>query len=396
MNRIYTNSLTNNGDQLFWTDLYTYVFRVNSAIEGISQSQNITQSTKRQLLGEAKFLRAFFYFYLINFYGDVPLLLSTDIKVNNVASRTSTDEVYKQVIADLIEAKESLSTMYLAANLSTESNERLRPNKFVASALLARVYLYVEKWDLAEQEANFVIDGTSKYTLESLTNVFLKDSREAIWQLQPVNAGMNTFDAAVFVLAAGDGRPEGPDGQAFSRPVYLSNQLCENFELSDRRKLLWIGNANSNGRVYPYAFKYKAWIFGVERTEYLVVFRLAELYLIRSESRLMQGRLTGDNSAETDLNIIRRRSGLENLHSSDKLTMLTYILNEKRSEFFTEWGHRWLDLKRTGKIDQVMILAAPLKGGSWTSYKALYPIPVNDIKRNPSLRGHQNPGYPEI
>jgi len=70
-------------------------------------------------------------------------------------------------------------------------------------------------------------------------------------------------------------------------------------------------------------------------------------------------------------------------------------LQEKKVEFFTEWGHRWCDLKRTAKVDEVMNIVAPAKGGSWAAYKALYPIPVQDIQRNPSLKGHQNPGYPE-
>jgi hypothetical protein len=74
---------------------------------------------------------------------------------------------------------------------------------------------------------------------------------------------------------------------------------------------------------------------------------------------------------------------------------LNAILTERQHELFTEWGHRWLDIKRLGKADEIMSGIAPLKGGTWQSYKQLFPIPVQDIQRNPSLKGHQNPGYPE-
>lgn len=391
---LYTNTLTNNGDQLYWTDLYTYVFKANSAIEGLTKSSGVTAPVKQQLLSEAKFIRAFMYFYLVNLYGDVPLLTSTDIKINSTAGRTAKDKVYQQIIVDLQEAIAGLNNNYTGSDAMSTVTDRVRPNKATAMALLARVYLYTNQWAQAEQESTQIIENNATYQLENLNNVFLFASKEAIWQLQPVNVGQNTLDASVFVLAAGTLSPiPGPNGD--SRPVYLSKQIFDAFEMGDQRKTNWIDSVTVNGVTYPYAYKYKAWDLDQPRTENLMVFRLGEQYLIRAEARAQLGKVLGSGSAESDLDAIRLRAGLKVTNASDKSTMLAAIYKERKVELFTEWGHRWLDLKRTNTIDLVMGTVAPLKNASWATYKALYPIPVDDIKRDVSLQGHQNPGYPE-
>jgi hypothetical protein len=127
-----------------------------------------------------------------------------------------------------------------------------------------------------------------------------------------------------------------------------------------------------------------------------MVLRLGEQYLIRSEARAMQGFLVGNNSACTDLNVIRHRAGLENVNLIDQASVIKAIQKERQVELFSEWGHRWLDMKRIKTIDSVMNNVCPKKGGVWVPYKVLFPLPVYDIKRNPNLRGHQNPGYPEV
>lgn len=391
---LYQNSLSTDGDQLFWTDLYTYIFKVNSAIEGIDASTGLSLSVKNQLLGEAKFIRAFMYFYLLNLYGDVPLLTSTDIKFNGTASRASLTEVYKQIMSDLIEAQDLLSDHYLDANVTTESPERLRPNKSAATALLARVYLYNKEWGAAEAEASKIIDNSSLFALSTLETAFLKNSKEAIWQLQPVAQGLNTIDAQNFVLLPGNTTSEpGPNGS--SRPVYLNPALYNDFEANDDRKKIWVDTVSVGRTLYPFAYKYKSFDFDQPRVEYTVVIRLSELYLIRAEARVYLGKLTGAGSAQTDLNTIRNRANLSDTQAQTQPDLLDAILRERRFELFSEWGHRWLDLKRVGKINEVMAKVIVDKGGTWAEYKSLYPLPVYDIQHNPSLRGHQNPGYPE-
>jgi len=95
--------------------------------------------------------------------------------------------------------------------------------------------------------------------------------------------------------------------------------------------------------------------------------------------------------AQADLNAIRTRAGLPNTIASTQPALLTAIQHERQVELFTEWGHRWLDLKRTGNIDAVMTIICSQKGSSWSSYQQLYPLPLVDIQMDPNLV--QNIGY---
>jgi hypothetical protein len=214
-----------------------------------------------------------------------------------------------------------------------------------------------------------------------LDEAFLKSSNEAIWQLQPVNAGWNTEDARLFIIPR-----TGPNS---SNTVYLSNHLLNSFEAGDNRRQSWVGSETVNGATYHYPYKYKLSeeFFPVE--EYLVVLRLAEQYLIRAEARARQGDLP---RAAADLNMIRERAGLPLITPGTQAALLTAILHERQVELFTEWGHRWMDLKRTNTIDAVMSRVTPEKAeNAWNPTQKLYPIPLDDIRRNPNLT--QNPGY---
>ena len=387
----YKNTLSANvtGSE-FWINTYGLIYRCNVAIEGLAKSSALTPAIKQQLLSEAKFLRAFFYFYLVNLYGDVPLTLTIDYTVNATLARTSKDKVYEQIVADLIEAKNQLSDGYLKANLgslySSGSAERIRPTKAAASALLARVYLYTGDWAKAEGEATAVINNTAVYDTVPLNKVFLKNSKEAIWQLQPVNSGVisNTADGVLFNPSIS------PTGINSSHPVYLSTSLLNVFEPNDQRKVIgnWVNVFTNASGTYYYSYKYKVGTANAPVTEYIMMLRLGEQYLIRAEARARKGDING---ATSDLNVIRKRAGLSNTTANDQPSLLTAILQERRVELFTELGHRWLDLKRAGKVDAVMTSEALLKGTIWHSYQQLYPVPPVDILKDPNL--DQNPEY---
>jgi hypothetical protein len=367
-----------------WSNIYQYLFYANSAIEGLNSSTGLTPSVKQQLLGEAKFLRALDYFYLVNLYGNVPLVTSTDYKVNASLSRANTTLVWQQIEADLIDAQNLLSNNYLDATVLNPTTERVRPTKWAATALLARAYLYSGANDSAEAAATTVINNSSLFSLDTLNGVFLMNSNEAIWQLQPVNNNpTNTGDGALFNLPS-----TGPDGNSY--PVYLSNYVVNAFEPGDLRKADWVDSTIANGVTYYYPYKYKV---GAGTTapisEYIMMLRLGEQYLIRAEARAKQNNVNG---AQNDLNTIRSRAGLTTTAAGDQQTLLTAILHERQVELFTEWGNRWFDLKRFGLIDQVMSVVTPTKNnGSWNSYKALYPVPNTDILLDRNLE--QNSGY---
>jgi starch-binding outer membrane protein, SusD/RagB family len=360
LNSLYSNSLTPANVPL-WSQWYNYIYQVNAAVEGLGDSKTLTPAVKQQLTGEAKFIRAFCYFYLVNLFGDVPLVITTNYKANATISRSDTGKVYTQIVADLEEAQTLLSDHYLEADVLTSTTERVRPTKWAAIALLARVYLYRRNWEAAIAQASEVIAQQSLYDTVSLSNVFLKNTKEAIWQLQPVN-GSYTEDGLVFNT---------------SQTITISPFLLAAFEKTDRRKDYWIKND------IPY--KYRSYEADKTTTEYLMVLRLTEQYLTRAEAKAHLSDFTG---ARADLNLVRYRAGLD---STTSTSLLSAIQQERRVEFFSEWGHRWLDLKRNNDINNIMSVVTPQKNGVWDSYKQLYPIPENDRKLNAYLT--QNAGY---
>lgn len=388
-NAYYTNSLspTIAGSE-FWDFYYNYISTCNLAIAGISSSSTLTPAVKNQLLGEAKFIRALSYFYLVNLYGDVPLVLGTDYKVNASLARTSKDIVYQQIISDLKDSQNLLSPTFVDVSLLKTTTERTRPTKWAATALLARVYLYTKDWADAKIQSSAIISNTSLFSLTPVNNVFLMNSQEAIWQLQPVDPDItNTQEGALFILP-----PTGPSSGIPGNPVYLSQTQVGAFESGDQRRVNWVDSVIVGTDTYYFSYKYKINALFSPVGEYEMVFRLGEQYLIRSEAEANLGDMS---SAAVDLNTIRSRAGLSlstMLTAGSSLTQAyTALLHERQTEMFTEWGNRWLDLKRTGQIDNVMSVQASLKGGNWSSYQQLYPIGLSQIQTNPNLK--QNPGY---
>ncbi|TDX01849.1 RagB/SusD family nutrient uptake outer membrane protein [Dinghuibacter silviterrae] len=378
-NTLFVSALSSAGTEN-WSGFYNDIYTCNVAIEGISVSNSLTPAVQQQLLGEAKFMRAFLYFYLVNLYGPVPLATTSDYEVNSELPRSSISDVYKQIIADLTDAEALLSSNYVSADAITATSERVRPTKWAAAALLARVYLYTGDYADAEKFSTEVIGNTSLYQMTLLDDVFLKNSQEAIWQLQPVFSGINTADAPVFVIPS--------TGPSSNYPVYLSNSLLNSFSVGDERRLHWVDSVIVGDSTYYFPYKYKVAVYNAPVTEYLMVLRLGEQYLIRGEARVQQG----ESSAVDDLNVLLNRAGLSNYSGpTDKNSLLNVIMNQRRIELFSEWGNRWLDLKRMGNVDAVMSVACPQKGGTWNSYQQLYPISFSDIERDQNLT--QNIGY---
>jgi len=369
----------------FWNISLQELFACNAAIEGLNKTTSLTDAVKTQLLGEAKFMRALLYFYLVNFYGDVPLVLTTNPNVTRTLPRSPQQEIYAQTVADLKDAQSLLSNSFLDATLLKSSPERVRPTKWAATALLARVYLYLSQFADAETEASKIITNSSQFSLAPVEGVFLRNSTEAIWQMQPVVKGRNTEDGFTLILPS-----TGPNRN--NNPVYLSPQLLNAFEEGDGRRQTggWVDSVTGSGTTYFFPAKYRATTTSGAFTEYLMIFRLAEQYLIRAEARANVNNIQG---AVEDLNEIRTRAELPGTIASDQPSLLAAILKERQVELFTELGQRWLDLKRTGNVDAVMSSVTPLKanGAEWNSYQQLYPIQFSDIQRNPNLT--QNPGY---
>lgn len=381
-----------------WENWYKKtVYKVNSVIEGVAASKTLSPAVKDILTGEARFVRAFSYFNLVNLYGGVPLVLNTDFNTNVKIPRNTEDEVYEQIIADLLEAQRLLPEKYLKPDLVTESTERVVANKFAATALLARVYLYRKQWDNAIAESGKIIGKRNIFEMVELDQVFLQGSKEAIFQFQtgdgPVGEDqMNTAEGRELI-------PYRNDNGKYNVPSYwISDFLLNEFETGDNRKEKWINfitTTSTSKPVYPIAWKYKIGQNFGPQSEYYMVLRLAEQYLVRAEARAHKGDVDG---AFEDLKVVRLRAGLGDSPYTD---IFEAIAHERYVELFAELGHRWFDLKRTGKLDVRMQQVMPSKQlGSgavpvWEPFKALMGIPYKEFQTNKALVGHQNPGYRE-
>lgn len=365
-----TNQLTSNNGVVtvnFWQRAYEVIYQANACIEGIENSNEIPSDIKRQLMGEAYFIRAFCYWYLINLFGDVPLITSTDYESNRLLARTDATLVKEFLMNDLLKAHGLLTPEY-------PSDGKLRVNYYTVLALLSRYYLYEEKWEEAEALATEIIQSPLYSYDPNINNIFKIESDESIWQLQSSQPQFNTVEGAALLPST---------VPRFLPPYTVTEHLLADFESGDLRRTSWIASRTVSGVTYLYPFKYKVWQNPV-KTENYVMFRLGETYLNRAEARAELGNVDG---ALQDMNIIRNRANLPDLTVENTPDILQAIYQERRIELFCEWGHRWFDLKRTGRINEILGAVKP----HWQPSAALFPIPLREILANPNLI--PNPGY---
>jgi hypothetical protein len=355
---------TNTGDLSFWQTSYFAIYCCNDIITQVQRSPNLSPVTVNEFTNEAKFLRAFAYFYLINTYGSVPLVLQTDVNVNSIAAKSDSVSVYKQIVQDLKDAQNGLPANYIGTG-------RVRANKYAASALLARVYLWQRDWVDAETTATSVI-GSGLYTpLPATVNTFLANSQETIlsfWtQYGYIADGPN--------LIPSSGAPQ----------YFYSAAQLNAFEAGDLRKSDWTLASIVGANTFYSPYKYHNLSANTSSPEYLIALRAGEQYLIRAEARLRQNNITG---ALADLNVVRNRAGLNNYAgATDMPSVLAAILHERQVELFTEWGSRFLDLKRTGTLNATIGTLKP----AWKPTALVLPIPQSEINTDPNLK--QNQGY---
>jgi hypothetical protein len=368
---------TNKDVQTMWEQGFSSLLMINTCLRGIQLSDRLSTTLHRQLLGEILFCRAFVNFYLVNIWGNaIPLITSPDVDINRTAPSVQQQQVYGQIMADLLKAQELLTNTY-PVNYS-----KGRPNVMAANALLARVYLYQARYGDAVTQATAVI-GSNLYTpLARPAVVFVAGNKEAIWQLIPPTNTTGALepvgDAKLYLLAANS----------------LTPQLLAAFEPGDLRKQAWVVDNTYLGATYTTANKYKRSSSASGTVEYYTALRLAEQYLIRAEANNLLG---NTQAAITDLNILRARAGLTDLPMT--LTQQKCVLaveQERRVELFTEWGHRWFDLKRwpgiintnKSRADEVLGAIKP----DWQSTDQWYPVPRSELQLNTYLV--QNSGYP--
>jgi len=346
----------------FWSASYDGINRVNNILFALPSVGNLSEAESAQFEGEALYLRALFYYNLVVHFGDVPLKTLPTLDLNSIdAERTPVAQVMEQIIADLVSARDALSTAKLAG----------RANTYAASALLAKVYLtkfqvlnHAASAALAISEANRVI-SEGGYTLATPYNSLFSSATATSESIFEIVFDLQNFNrlAQYYYTRNLIGRYE-----VAPTPGFLAS-----FETGDQRLT---GSVAYDDKNLPYGIKYNDVSGGTDR---VYVSRLADVILTRAEALAYSG---GDPAAiQADINLVRNRAGLDNTAASTLEGLKLAIENERRYEFAFE-GHRWIDLVRTGRAASVL--------GIDPKY-TLFPIPLSEMQTNAKMT--QNPGY---
>lgn len=363
----YFNDISrdNHVNSTSWRAAYSLIYSANACIEGLEASQGISESARNTLLAEARYLRSFVYFYLLQVYGNVPLVISTDYRLNKLLPQTPSDVIYKQIIQDL---------EFAQSHFPKARNNPNRANYYTATALLAKVQLFVGNYASAVEESSKVIESDMFNLEPHPKDVFVANSSETIWSILPLTTFSQTSEGLTFI-------PASPT----TLPRYVLNEdLLYSFEANDARRTSWVMETTVNGETYTYPNKYRVgYVTEDSGRENYVVIRLAELFLIRAEAKMSSEQMNDLKGAIDDLNVIRKRAGLTELSSTlTHNSVRELIQKERRVELAFEWGNRWMDLQRWGIISEVLQHSKP----QWNPSRIWFPIPQNELDINPNLK----------
>jgi len=397
--------ITSNNSRIFnnWRDFYRGISRANMVLDKIEEISEISESRKAEIIGEAKFLRAFYYFDLVKQYGGVPIVEHTgtaDPEKTQIP-RNTVEEVYQFIINDLEASIAGLPNFY-SEGMGVDKG---RANKGAANALMAKVWAQHPAHDYAKviQYADAVINSSVSYALlddyTSLFNGNNYNNSESIFEAQYIGGtSQGNWGPQLFLppSISGDGwrkyaTPSKDLINAYTSELDLvrmnSNIIFE--------RVPWVDEYyNANRQSIPVAFAFKQkYADGWNSGDQVYFLRLADILLLKAEAMAHLGQ--GDKGRSI-VNLIRNRASLSDTTTSDA-EMLDAILFERRLELALE-SHRWDDLVRNGKIVETMnnLQELNLISNEYVDYnmnenKILLPIPLNEIDRNPSLV--QNPGH---
>lgn len=405
-----------NSTSSLWGTAYYVISAVNNVLEVLEDeekaktyvSTSVTQQDLDNVRAEALFIRALSHFDLLRTYshafskraGDplgVPIILRTDKTASERPARNSIEEVYAQIEQDLTDAEKLMDDKYNQGKSNFGAvDQKAVATKEVVQALLSRVYLYQEKWQLAADYATKVINS-GKYTLwtaEEYPTVWSKDipsGGEVIFEIYGIKA--NSYDA----YWEGPSHMTNPLGYA---DCAVTPQLLNLFEEGDVRGTKGVRNVDAEGVTMfatdkdeksggqYWTMKYQGKGFGDAKSNpdvsNTIVLRLSEMYLNRAEA-IIKGASVSGVTALGDVNKIRENRGVEPLTSAG----VAVVELERRKELNFE-GHLWYDLARTkGTITyEDYRNLDPITPDS--HFWAL-PIPKREFDVNPELV--QNRGY---
>ncbi|MCE6990197.1 RagB/SusD family nutrient uptake outer membrane protein [Dyadobacter sp. CY323] len=398
---------------------YTGIARVNAIVDRIGAA-GVPEPAKNRILGEALFLRAFYYFDLVQHYGGVPLHLKDVVSVDDAfLARSSVQQVYDQIVTDLNAAMPKLAE----ATVFPQSG---RATKGAAKMLLAYAYMSKPEKEYAKAEAELLDITKMKYQLltdyASVFNPTNKNSSESIFeiQFQEGNTGQQsdfiytflpkTTNASLLVglpvstLSRGGWNvpteelvksyETGDKRLPASISVIQGTQTGDNFTYEVEKNV--VGYTPQAGKTYRYFIK--KFLNPPYQREFNTndnwpVFRYAGAMLLLAECLVQQGKAA---SALPYINAVRARAGLPALTTATAEN----VANETRHELAFE-NHRYTDLIRTGKAIPVLTAKGnemkrlytfvPANAFEVTESRLVYPIPFRELQLNNQLE--QNLGY---
>lgn len=404
-----------------WDDSFKSINIANGAIKYIPEIA-MSESNKAKLVGEAKFFRAFNYFYLIKTFGAVPMPVEPYESLENLfLERTPVATIYGLIESDLIDAVNSLPA-------ATFANNAHRVTKYVAAMTLANVYSQQGKYSEAAQYAKIVIDSPHALTPNSdlaMNSAFNKlrttdDLDEAIYAVEFDEAirngswwptyAFNSGATAIFDKYSIFERVYGPTNQYLN--VYADGDL----RIQPNQFFHWEYTNPDNGLSWKddqagcwYYFDENAMLNSGKATKDWNIYRYAEALLIGAEAIAQSSGVTAEAAgylaqikARADMNGKTAEQYATELQGLSKDAFIKECWTERLREFPLEFKI-WDDCLRTGmfpsisatekgKVSYVQLVGAT--NGSGAVFKEsdlLWPISIDEMQRNPSLE--QNPGY---
>lgn len=383
-------------------DIWSWMFAGVNRANFIMEFQNKTEFTgKEQVLAQARFLRAYYYFELVKWFGDVPLSVDKRIQFGDqfTLDRTPKADVYAQIELDL---------QYAADNLPLTQAQAGRITKGAAQALLGKVYLYQDKFSLAANVLDQVIGGPYDLVTD-YNSIFEQEGEnniESVFEVQYTDkegAGFGCLQCSEGNVAVGFNgirNYTGPffdSGFSFNVPT---QEVVDEFEEGDIRKDVAILDieawAEETGATYFEGFEHT----GYYNRKYIArqgdlntgdanltnpnnyrAIRFADVLLMAAEAYNRGG--IDDDKAKLYLNRVRLRAGLEAIDATGS-ALTDAIYHERRVELVGE-GHHFFDLVRTNRAAQEI-------DGFVAGKHEVFPIPSVEIELAGN-RWSQNPGY---
>jgi len=392
---------TNESPQQIWISCYKGIEQANWLLVKVPEIA-MDEVRKKQILGEAHFLRAFYHWMLAKNFGEIPVKLVPSTSQQEAYTAKSTiKEVYGQIYKDLDAAYD--------AGLSSYPNVVAgHPSKEAVNALYAKAALYNEDWSTALEKAEAVLSAGTYSLVATETELFNyakenENRKEMIWayEADPISPG-NGHQLVGLCGPTGSAAPQYAVTSYGSMFAYMD--FFNSFDPKDgRRQLLDTSYVNKQGKIVPQAKitpittdavlikKYQDPVSTVGTICNIPILRLADIYLIAAEA---EARLRGATSkAYGYVNAIRHRAGLGELPAGlAKDAFIEAVLQERAWEFFAE-GDRWYDLTRTGKylkvIPQATNTVYPVRNVQ-PKYR-YFPIPQDEVNANNLLV--QNPDW---